>query len=351
VSSVDVVVPCYNYARFLPTCVNSILAERNLEIRVLIIDDASTDDTAGVGKALAAQDARVTLHRHTQNQGLISTANEGVLGWAAAKYTLLIAADDALTRGALARAARVMDRRSDIGMTYGLALVVGHDTEIGFHDYPIDRFEHRVVAGPAFLHRVCQHWQGVPTPTAVVRTELQRRIGGYHPDFPHTSDAEMWMRIATQASIAAIRTPQGYYRRHAGNMSSAYMNRPLSDLREQIGTALEVRKTWGGQLPQFDSWINIMRRRLAAQACWMAGLALERGDAPGARACLDFAVENSAALWRTRPWWRLQTKRLLGRRFVQHLRKRSGGPQNPSAYDPFKVGEIIGWWPDGRSPE
>ena len=45
-SSVDVVVPCYNYGRYLRACVGSILSQRDVDVRVLIIDDKSSDDSA-----------------------------------------------------------------------------------------------------------------------------------------------------------------------------------------------------------------------------------------------------------------------------------------------------------------
>jgi len=48
VSSVDVVIPCYNYARFLSRCVDSVLQQQGVDVRVLIIDDASSDDTPGL---------------------------------------------------------------------------------------------------------------------------------------------------------------------------------------------------------------------------------------------------------------------------------------------------------------
>ena len=57
-SRVDVIVPCYNYGRFLRECVESVLSQP-VEVRVLIIDDASTDDTPEVAAALAAEDANL----------------------------------------------------------------------------------------------------------------------------------------------------------------------------------------------------------------------------------------------------------------------------------------------------
>src|SRR5205823_5587035 len=83
-TSVDVVIPAYNYGHYLPACVRSVTSQRGVDVRVLIIDDASTDDTFAVAQRLAADDRRVEARRHVQNQGHIATYNEGLLAWACA---------------------------------------------------------------------------------------------------------------------------------------------------------------------------------------------------------------------------------------------------------------------------
>ena len=62
---IDVVIPCYNYGRFLHQCVNSVLGQVGVDVRVLVIDDASPDNTAEVAAALAREDPRVTVIRHS----------------------------------------------------------------------------------------------------------------------------------------------------------------------------------------------------------------------------------------------------------------------------------------------
>src|ERR671937_1179159 len=104
-SRVDVIIPCYNYGRYLPGCVRSVLGQEGVDVRVLIIDDASPDGSGAAAEELARQDARVQARRHAVNRRHIATYNEG-LDWAAGDYLLLLSADDLLAPGALRRGAR-----------------------------------------------------------------------------------------------------------------------------------------------------------------------------------------------------------------------------------------------------
>src|SRR5437763_11679365 len=118
-SRVDVVIPCYKYAHYLRGCGESVLTQEGVEVRVLILDDASPDNTPEVAGELARRDGRVEYRRHAVNRGHIDTYNEGLLEWASGDYALLISADDLLAPGALGRAARVMDEHPEVGFTHG----------------------------------------------------------------------------------------------------------------------------------------------------------------------------------------------------------------------------------------
>ena len=64
-SRVDVVIPCYNYGKFLGDCVAGALDDQpGTDVRVLIIDDASQDDSSEIAHKLAAADDRVEVIVH-----------------------------------------------------------------------------------------------------------------------------------------------------------------------------------------------------------------------------------------------------------------------------------------------
>lgn len=69
--TLSVVIPCYNEAKTLEALVLRVLAANTmgLELEVVIVDDASKDDSVKVAEAIAARDPHVKLVRHTVNQG------------------------------------------------------------------------------------------------------------------------------------------------------------------------------------------------------------------------------------------------------------------------------------------
>lgn len=64
----DVVIPCFRYGSMLPDAVHSVLSQEGVEVRVLIIDDASGDGSADVARALARGDSRVAVRVHEQTR-------------------------------------------------------------------------------------------------------------------------------------------------------------------------------------------------------------------------------------------------------------------------------------------
>jgi glycosyltransferase involved in cell wall biosynthesis len=120
--SVDVHVPNRDYGRWLPACLDSVLTQDGVDVRVVVVDNASKDDSVAVVEAYAERDRRVSLVRHAQDQGLIASLSEG-LAWCSAEYTVNLSADDRLTPGSLARATAFMAQRPDAGLVYGPAVL------------------------------------------------------------------------------------------------------------------------------------------------------------------------------------------------------------------------------------
>jgi glycosyltransferase involved in cell wall biosynthesis len=270
--TVDVVIPCYNYARFLRACVRSVLDQPGVDVRVLIIDDTSSDETPEVVAELA-QDPRVEGRRHEVNQGHIATYNEGLLEWAKADYTVLLSADDLLAPGALARAAEVFEAHPNVGMVYGrVVYYTDHDDLPSVTAAPAGR---TVWSGVDWIEARCRTGQNVlSSPEAVVRTSVQQEVGGYRPDLPHAGDLEMWMRIAAVSDIGYVRgKPAAYYRVHQQSMMRTRFSSLFADLEQRQAVFERFFAEHPDLPPRLRSLAN---RSIAKDALWRAVRAYDR---------------------------------------------------------------------------
>lgn len=317
--SVSVVVPCYNYGRYLADCIGSVLDQEGVDVRVLVIDDASTDDSAEVARRLAAQDDRVEVRVHAVNRGHIATYNEGLLEWADGDYSVLISADDLLTPGSLARAAAVLVDNPSVGFVYGHAAWWQDDTPL-----PAARVEPTGVtvwSGLEWLRTVSRLGHTViSSPEVVVRTSLQQQIGGYRPDLPHTGDVEMWMRFAVHGDVAFIKgVDQAFYRIHGRQMTQDRVL--LVDLMQRKAAYDALFDEHGHRIPNADGLRRSASRVMAKEALWRACRAYERrrmattpiGD------LVDFACTAYPETSRLPEYWGLRWRRRVGPQICPYL--------------------------------
>ncbi len=333
---VDVVVPCYNYGRYLTQCVDSILSQTGVDVRVLIIDDASSDDSAQVGARLAARDARVRFVRHEVNKRNIATYNEGI-EWARSELFLLLSADDYLVEGALARAASVFHLDRSVAFLCGRVAVAFEGqpppevtSTLGMG--PLD-----IVSGADFIERACDKADANPVwaPTAVIRTHLLQQVGGYDPALPHAGDLELWLRLASLGSVAQLGSVQAIYRRHGANMHYSYPG--LANLRQhQLAFESYLVKA-GVREPLAAEQRTRYRRGLALGAVRVANDAMNRRLNSTAEEARNFALEMDAGVARTTAWGAMKLRGWVGPRLVDAVRtfRRSVSSKRRPSKTPF----------------
>jgi glycosyltransferase involved in cell wall biosynthesis len=316
---IDVIVPCYNYGRYLDQCVSSVLRQASVDVRVLVIDDASPDNTAEVAEALARQNPRVTFIRHRKNIGHINTYNEGI-EWASADYMLLLSADDYLLPGALERATTLMDAYPKVGFTFGNVIELsdsGNETPKNIVDVTNDSSE-RILEGREFIELIGEN--PVATCSAVVRTELQKHLGGYRQELPHAGDMEMWLRFAAHGAVGFISAYQGIYRRHSASMSTAYyfisdgcnMFNRLADLQQRKSAVDCFYERCNDVVPRCEHLRRGLYSRISESAVRHASAAFNDGQMEESKQLSDFALAVYPQIKNSSAWLKLTCKRWMG---------------------------------------
>jgi teichuronic acid biosynthesis glycosyltransferase TuaG len=90
---VTVIIPTFNSATYVERAIRSVLGQTHHHLQILIIDDASTDDTVDVCKAVAANDGRLQLVTREENGGGAASRNDGIDA-ARGKWVAFLDADD-----------------------------------------------------------------------------------------------------------------------------------------------------------------------------------------------------------------------------------------------------------------
>jgi hypothetical protein len=271
--TVTVVIPCYNYARYVEGAISSALTQEGVEIDVIVVDDRSTDDSVEVISAIAAKDHRVRLVENPANQGAVATFNNG-LALASGEYLIRLDADDLLTPGSVARAAAVFEKFPEVGLVYG------HPVHFETPEPPEPHGEATfwdIRTGSRWVEmRANRGVNCITSPEVVMRRSVVDEVGGQR-DLSHAHDMEMWMRMALVSDVAWIGgAEQAFHRDHAGSLSATQVT-VLVDLRERqeaFATAL------GGPFGDADEnarlW-KIAQAALADEALTRTAAAYSKG--------------------------------------------------------------------------
>jgi glycosyltransferase involved in cell wall biosynthesis len=261
------VVPCYNYGHFVNVAVDSLLEQTFQPIEVIVVDDASTDDTPERLERYRG-DERVRVVRHAANRGHIATYNEG-LAAARGEFIGLLSADDFCARpDAVARQVALFDRDADIGFVYSACFVADGAGRLQLQkrmwpqDYVRDGLEE-------FARLVFENY--VPASGTLARRSAHEQVGYYDPRLPHAGDWDLWLRLAGRYRVGYVADALYAYRVHEVNMHHHRM-RPVQTTEENV---LTIRRAFEA-LPA-DAPARVRRlRRAATRNAWLFTIRSER---------------------------------------------------------------------------
>lgn len=291
-ASVDVAIPCYQYGRYIRSCVMSVLTQGIPELRVLIIDNASTDNSVEIAQQLAAEDPRVEVVAHAKNLGPHASYNEGI-DWARADYFLLLDADDLLPPGALARAVAIMEERPEVSFTYGEQLLSEPDVEPDVSGFGAGKSKWQVSSGLDFICHLCRTGANpVGASTVVRRTSMQKQAGYYRPELPYTDDMELWLRLACIGSVAKTSAAQSIRRKHSEQHSTHYESVFIRDFRERDKAFRSFFANEGSHLPGANELKERAYLGLGEHAYWSAMSHMVRGHTDRGLELFRFASER-----------------------------------------------------------
>lgn len=218
---VSVIIPVYNQARYVEEAIRSVLAQSYTELELLIINDASTDDTGRIISKFANQE-RVSIYHNESNLGCASTINWGY-ELARGENLGKLDSDDTYEPKFLSQCVGALQSHPQAGFAYTRVNLI--DPGGGKKPRTRDRITH---VGNFFgdeFENVVRWINPIPHGAALVRKRCADEVGYYDPAIPAGYDLEFWIRLTRKYPVVFIDEYLMNYRVHETNITKSLSRR------------------------------------------------------------------------------------------------------------------------------
>lgn len=324
---VTVCVPTYNRAHYLRQCLGSICAQTYKDFELLVVDNASTDETQNLVQSYP--DVRLRYIRNHENLGMVGNWNR-CLELATGTYIAIFHDDDIYEPNILETEIEVLNNNPSVGLVCTARWLINETGD----KVSLQMFD-GISQGAVFIMRgtdmVLQSIRSAstlcPVPSVMVRRECYDSVGIFDENCGNTADNDMWLRIGLQYDIAFVNLPLFNYRKHSSNESRLGNKSKRALEAEQIFSARafdigtrESRRAWqvGKQtLCRFSllSAANLYEAGNVAEALDALNYARKLADGKNAllvsllRFGMNRRVKLLVKLYRFYPKWRFALKR------------------------------------------
>lgn len=248
---VSMVMPVHNGARWLDAAIASVLDQDFADFELILVDDASRDDSPAIMAAAAARDARVRHFRLDTNVGLPAALNHG---FAQARGDLHSwTSDDNLLRPQmLDRLVATLDANPDAGVAFAdFSLIDDEGKDLGRSRVgPVERLLHGNNIGAAFLYR----------------RAVTEALDGYDVGLFGVEDYDFWLRAAQRFAFVELHEDLYRYRKHGGSLTSQRAD------QIQALTAVIVERAMPDQLPPRSRSEILLGLALKSRTRWRVDL-------------------------------------------------------------------------------
>jgi len=183
-------------------------------VEIIVVDDASTDETPEVCRALEG----VRYIRLERNSRQAAARNAGIAA-TESEFVAFLDDDDLRLPGSLAAQLAALEADPGAGFVYGPVLLGDPETceptgEVSLEECPSGDIFWRLVEGN-FIH----------LPSVVARRSCLEAVGPFEPSVTGVEDWDMWMRLAERYTVAAVSEPVAIYRKFARTSGQTSSNR------------------------------------------------------------------------------------------------------------------------------
>lgn len=240
---IDIVIPTYNYGRYLDACLRSVMEQTFDDFQVLVIDNASEDNTEALMQEWVQRDSRVRYVRNVENIGSAGSVRKAY-GMTSAPYWMTLCADDLLLPEFLEKIVENgLEKHEECGFGYSLVHRLTDDGLVPDMYQHVPRLEtgvHDILYHLCFTNWILMSF-GVCRRRCVDEMQVheRHRLKFYDgsPRRGNLGDHYQWLLLASKWPTFVVNERQGIYRVHSGNdtNTTGYQN-----IREETAILYDI---------------------------------------------------------------------------------------------------------------
>jgi glycosyltransferase involved in cell wall biosynthesis len=255
---VSVVMPAFNASQTIRSALDSVRAQTFENYEVIVVDDASTDDTADIVSSEYAGLPNWRLIRAETNGGPARARNMGIAD-ASGEWIAFVDADDVCLPHRLEDQLNGAARHPAAAMLVGKAVAMDYDEENGNAVTHADAPDRRLALTDLAADNP------VTTSTVMLKRKTIEDLGGFDEQFCGPEDYDLWLRVASSEVIVYIDAPASKYAQVSGSLSTddrTFLPQVLAVLDKAYGE--------GGVLHDLAHLRNASMSTQFWNASWMA---------------------------------------------------------------------------------
>ena len=203
--TVSIVLPVHNGARYLSTSIESCIEQTLASWELIIVDDASSDESPAIAARYAGLDPRIRVVTHATNVKLPAALNSG-FARATGRYLTWTSDDNLYRPDALMEMVAFLDGRPDVGLVYCDCTIVDDE-------------------GREIRHRTVPDWDLALELNPVgacflYRADVMNSVGTYSEDLFLCEDFDYWLRISAKYRVEPLHRDLYLYRHHEKSLTA-----------------------------------------------------------------------------------------------------------------------------------
>jgi len=195
---VTVILTAYNHQQYIEECLNSVFEQTYMHIQLILVDNASTDNTLTLIQERKTPSKDFLLIKNLYNKGLCTAFNQA-LAHAKGKYVIDLSGDDVLLPQRVEQQISMFESLSeDYAVIFSNARYIDRKSKLLDFHYPVNNEGKALVKVPTGdVYKNVLERYFICTPTMMMRTDALRELGGYD-DTLKFEDFDFWVRSAVK---------------------------------------------------------------------------------------------------------------------------------------------------------